>query len=180
VCAVERMPRVGGAATHLGTIPSKSLRHAIFQLAEANKNPLLRTTDITLQLSFAQLRKTSSGVIERQVDMRPRYYEPHDLTVLYGFAGFVDDHTIEVEQAGGARQRVSADAFIIASGARPYHPPDVDFDHPRIFDSDKILALDQTPSSITIYGAGVVGCEYCSMFRNLNVKVNLINTRAKL
>ena len=37
-----------------------------------------------------------------------------------------------------------------------------------------------TPQSITIYGAGVVGCEYASMFRNLGVKVNLVNTRDKL
>src|SRR5262245_5443358 len=180
VCAIEKMPRVGGAATHLGTIPSKSLRHAIFQLAEANKNPLLRTTDITLQLTFPQLRKASSSVIERQVEMRHLYYERNDVTVFSGFARFVDEHTVEVEQAGGARQRVKADSFIIASGARPYHPQDVDFQHRRIFDSDKILALDHTPLSITIYGAGVVGCEYTSMFRNLNVKVNLINTRAKL
>ena len=33
---------------------------------------------------------------------------------------------------------------------------------------------------MTIYGAGVVGCEYTSMFRNLGIKVNLINTRSKL
>src|SRR5579864_4968676 len=57
VAVVERYHRVGGSATHYGTIPSKSLRHAIFKLAEANRNPLLRTTDQPLQLTFAQLRK---------------------------------------------------------------------------------------------------------------------------
>src|SRR6185436_13959712 len=35
-------------------------------------------------------------------------------------------------------------------------------------------------SDLTIYGAGVIGCEYASMFRNLGVKVTLINTREKL
>jgi NAD(P) transhydrogenase len=65
-------------------------------------------------------------------------------------------------------------------GARPYRPKDVDFSHPRIFDSDTILRLEETPHSITIYGAGIIGCEYASMFRNLGCKVNLINTRAKL
>ncbi|MEK0423993.1 MAG: Soluble pyridine nucleotide transhydrogenase, partial [Planctomycetota bacterium] len=43
-----------------------------------------------------------------------------------------------------------------------------------------ILELKTKPQSITIYGAGVIGCEYASMFRNLGIKVNLINTRAKL
>jgi NAD(P) transhydrogenase len=56
----------------------------------------------------------------------------------------------------------------------------VDFSHPRIRDSDTILKLDHTPDSITVYGAGVVGCEYASMFRNLGVKVNLINSRDRL
>jgi NAD(P) transhydrogenase len=33
---------------------------------------------------------------------------------------------------------------------------------------------------MTIYGAGVIGCEYASMFRNLQVKLNLVNTRARM
>jgi NAD(P) transhydrogenase len=69
---------------------------------------------------------------------------------------------------------------VIATGSRPYRPPDVDFSHPRILDSDTVLGLDHTPQSVTIYGAGVVGCEYASIFRGLDVKVNLINNRDKL
>ena len=40
--------------------------------------------------------------------------------------------------------------------------------------------MDMRPSSICIYGAGVIGTEYASMLRNLGIKVNLINTRSKL
>ena len=36
------------------------------------------------------------------------------------------------------------------------------------------------PHSITVYGAGVIGCEYTSIFRNLGIKTNLVNTRSKL
>src|SRR5690606_36324127 len=52
--------------------------------------------------------------------------------------------------------------------------------HPRVCDSDTIVDLQYTPQSILIYGAGVVGCEYASMFRNRGVKVNLVNTRENL
>ena len=69
---------------------------------------------------------------------------------------------------------------MIATGSRPFRPKDVDFTHPRIFDSDTMLTLDRTPPSITIYGAGVVGCEYASMLRNMQVRVKLVNTRDKL
>src|SRR5690606_27073878 len=67
-----------------------------------------------------------------------------------------------------------------ATGSRPYRPEDVDFSHPRIFDSDTILGLTQTPRSMIIYGAGVIGSEYASIFCGLGVKVDLINTRERL
>jgi NAD(P) transhydrogenase len=72
------------------------------------------------------------------------------------------------------------EALVVAAGARPYRPAGVDFSHPRIVDSDTVLQLGTTPRSVTIYGAGVVGCEYASVFRNLGCKVNLVNTRDKL
>ncbi|MFM8396541.1 MAG: FAD-dependent oxidoreductase, partial [Pirellula sp.] len=75
---------------------------------------------------------------------------------------------------------IRGENIIIATGSRPFRPAGVDFSHPRIFDSDTILELKTKPQSITIYGAGVIGCEYASMFRNLGIKVNLINTRSKL
>ena len=80
----------------------------------------------------------------------------------------------------GLVRRYHADQFVIATGARPYHPSDIDFDHPRILDSDQVLDLDINPKVITIYGAGVVGCEYACIFRGLKIKVNLVNTRSQL
>ncbi|MGH8459672.1 MAG: Si-specific NAD(P)(+) transhydrogenase, partial [Nevskiales bacterium] len=68
----------------------------------------------------------------------------------------------------------------IAVGSRPYRPPDVDFRHACVHDSDSILKLDHSPRIISIYGAGVIGCEYASIFANLGIKVNLINTQDKL
>jgi NAD(P) transhydrogenase len=180
VAVVERMPRIGGACTHLGTIPSKSLRHAIFQMTEFRNHPLLRDSGQVLQFDVPALRQAARSVIERQVEMRSGFYQRNRVPILHGSAQFLDPHTIEVLNPNGLRDTYRANGFVIAVGSRPYRPPDVDFTHPRIFDSDTILNLSFTPQSIAIYGAGVVGCEYTSMFRNLECKVNLINTRAKL
>lgn len=180
VAIVERFDKIGGGCTHWATIPSKALRSAVFQMTEANRNPLFNQAGVSLHFTFPDLRRSARGVIERQVEMRRGFYDRNQVTVVRGQARFVDPHTVEADEASGAKQRLTADAFVIATGARPYRPPDVDFAHPRIFDSDTILDLPATPQSITIYGAGVVGCEYTSIFRNLNVKVNLVNTRSKL
>ena len=69
---------------------------------------------------------------------------------------------------------------VIATGSRPYTPSDIDFSHPRIYNSDTILELDHDPQSIIIYGAGVIGSEYASIFRGMGVKVDLVNMRDRL
>jgi len=118
-------------------------------------------------------------VIQEQVSTRYRYYARNRVDVLYGSARFLDAHTLAV-RGGDGEERLQAEHFVIATGSTPYHPPDVDFDHPRIHDSDSILGLAHTPQSLTIYGAGVIGCEYASIFCNLDAKVNLVNTRDRL
>jgi NAD(P) transhydrogenase len=180
VAVIERFEKIGGNCTHMGTIPSKALRYSIFQMTEINHNPLVHEAGVSLNFTFPQLRRSARGVIEKQVDMRRGFYERNRVNVIRGNARFVDAHTVEAVEPNGALQRLSADAFVIATGSRPYRPPDIDFTHPRIFDSDSILGLSYTPQSITVYGAGVVGCEYTSMFRNLGLKVNLVNTRDRL
>ncbi|HXT60187.1 MAG TPA: Si-specific NAD(P)(+) transhydrogenase [Pirellulales bacterium] len=180
IAAIERFPKIGGGCTHWATIPSKALRYAIFQMTNLVNNKLFRDAGISVSLSFPELRRTAASVIEKQVEMRLGFYERNSVPIFHGQARFRDAHTVEVCDQYGGKRELSAAAFVIATGSRPYRPPDIDFGHPRVFDSDTILGLGYTPRSITIYGAGIVGCEYASMFRNLGVKVNLVNTRDKL
>ena len=180
VAVVEKGSRIGGACTHSATIPSKALRSAISQLTELKNNPILRERGISLQLTFPELRRSARSVIEQQVGMRQTFYDRNHVSVFHGLGSFVDGQTIQVEAEGGARQQITGKWFVIGCGARPYHPADIDFSHSRVFDSDTILDLLETPKSITVYGAGIVGCEYASMFVNLGCKVNLVNTREQL
>jgi len=180
VAAVERDPFIGGSCTHRGTIPSKALRYAIFQLMEMNNNPLLREQGILIDCTLAQLQRRAKTVIDQQVRLRTTFYDRNDVPVYRGTARFVDNHTVEVVKADGGREVIGAEHIVISSGARPYRPADIDFNHPRIFDSDTILRCDLNVKSMTIYGAGVIGCEYASMFRNLEIKINLVNNRDRL
>ncbi len=180
VAVVDKQPRIGGNCTHLGTIPSKSLRAAIYRMMEVNSSTHFRQLGIHLEVGFRDLRRSAQTVIEKQVAMRRGFYDRNDVDVYNGRASFLDTSTVLVEEPDGDTRTLSATSFVIATGSRPYRPPDVDFTHPRIFDSDTILNLPETPRAMTIYGAGVIGCEYASMFRNLSVKLNLVNTRSNL
>lgn len=180
VAAVEKHIAVGGNCTHWGTIPSKSLRQAIQQVNLLKRQPLFQPIIGHIKVDYPQLLKRAGEVISQQVTMRQGFYDRNDIRVIHGHAAFVDAHTIKITDARGGTEHCSADTFVIATGSRPYHPPSVDFSHPHIHDSNTILQLDHTPRSVTVYGAGVIGCEYASIFRNLGIKVNLINTREKL
>ncbi|UTV27624.1 Si-specific NAD(P)(+) transhydrogenase [Photobacterium atrarenae] len=180
VAIIERENSVGGGCTHWGTIPSKALRHAVSRIIEFNQNPLYCKNNSSLHSTFSQILGHAQDVVSKQTRMRQGFYDRNHCTIIHGEASFVDSHTVVVKAADGSLDRYSADKFVIATGSRPYHPADVDFNHRRIYDSDSILRLKHDPRHILIYGAGVIGSEYASIFRGLGVKVDLINTRDRL
>ncbi|UBX50249.1 Si-specific NAD(P)(+) transhydrogenase [Providencia alcalifaciens] len=180
VAVIERYNSVGGGCTHWGTIPSKALRHAVSRIIEFNQNPLYSDNSRSLRSSFSEILTHAETVISQQTRMREGFYERNGCQMFSGEATFVDDQHVSVRYADGSCDVLSADKIIIATGSRPYCPPDVDFTHSRIYNSDTILNLSHEPRHVIIYGAGVIGCEYASIFRGLGVKVDLINTRDHL
>ena len=132
VAVVERLPLIGGNCTHVGTIPSKSLRSAISRLTEVNSNRYFREAGVTVNLGFRDLRRGATSVIEKQVGMRRSFYDRNDVDVYHGQASFRDNESVVVELADGRKQVLVASSFMIATGSRPYRPDDVDFGHPRL------------------------------------------------
>ncbi|MCE9886917.1 Si-specific NAD(P)(+) transhydrogenase [Obesumbacterium proteus] len=180
VAVIERHFSVGGGCTHWGTIPSKALRHAVSRIIEFNQNPLYSDNSRILKSTFPDILRHADNVINQQTRMRQGFYERNHCQLFSGDAEFIDANTLSVSYPDGTRDTLTADNIIIACGSRPYHPSGVDFKHPRIYDSDSILQLNHEPQHIIIYGAGVIGCEYASIFRGLSVKVDLVNTRDRL
>lgn len=176
VAVVDRHIDVGGGCTHWGTIPSKALRHSVQLLAIFRSRPLFQQFGF-LDASYGELLRSANSVVGKQVSMRRHFYHRNRVKVIEAEARFADEHTVEMDTPHGGVQRLSADHIVIATGSSPYRPTDVDFSHPRVHDSDTVLDPEvPDPRSVTIYGAGVIGCEYASFFGSLGLKVNLVNT----
>jgi len=171
VAICDEFANIGGNCTHRGTIPSKALRHA---------TQILESRDEFINVNYQDLLSGAESVIKSQMELRRGFYKRNWVDIIDGHAQFIDSNTIQVDHTNGGKKKYKADHFVIATGSHPYHPEDIDFTHPRILDSDTILDLQDHPRSITIYGAGVIGCEYSSIFRGLRTKVNLINNRSQL
>lgn len=180
IAVIERYEHVGGGCTHWGTIPSKALRHSVSRLIEYNESILFNQEDASRQLTFADIMSHASGVILKQTKLRGSFYNRNRVTLIHGEATFIGPNTLSIKRDDGTKETISGKQFVLATGSRPYTPPDIDFEHPRIYNSDTILTMKHDPQSIIIYGAGVIGTEYASIFRGMGVKVDLLNTQSRL
>ena len=177
VAVVDERALPGGNCTHLGTIPSKALRHSVRRMMQYNNMPLFRSIGEPRWFSFPEMMSAADDVITKQVEGRTKGYARNRVQIHVGRAKFLDKTKILVTAKDGKTLSISSKFFLIATGSSPYRPDDIDFNHPCVFDSDSILGLDSSPRNIIIYGAGVIGCEYASIFSGLDTRVDLVNTR---
>jgi len=180
VAVIERAPEVGGGCTHWGTIPSKALRHSVSRIVEFKKSGFDLNSDLNEKVTFQSILKHTERVIKDQVDLRKGFYQRNNCPVYKGQASFVSNKVLAITNNANEKEYISAEQIVIATGSRPYRPDDVNFSSKRVYDSDSILSLDHQPKSIIIYGAGVIGSEYASIFRGLGLRVDLVNTRDRL
>jgi NAD(P) transhydrogenase len=180
VAVIERAPQPGGAGVHTGTLPSKTLRETALALSGYKQRDLYGLK-IELDTSQAVPRLLSRKEVVRKLEVARILWnvDRHGVDFIRGAASFVDPHTIRVTSPEGER-RVSGAVFLVATGSRPYQPKEIDFADVDIDDSDSILQIDRLPKSLTILGAGVIGCEYACMFASLGVKVSLVESKGRL
>jgi NAD(P) transhydrogenase len=177
---IDRTLMVGGVCVHTGTIPSKSVREAIFQLTGNAVRAFYGESyrgknDITVQdLSFRV-----KAIVARETEVIRSQLKRNGVTVFQGTAQFVDPHTVEIE---GEKEKiqVSGDHILIACGTRPARNSQIPFDEKRILDTDSISSMEGLPREIIVVGAGVVGLEYASFLAALGIEVTLIDQRPTL
>ena len=182
VAVVERPNRVGGISIHTGTVPSKTLREAVFEelARRAADVPDPLNPEIHERSALEWLRERTARVVAAESALVREQFRRNRVGVLYGDATFVDEHTIAVRDEHSTRS-YTADFVIIAVGTMPYRPTGVEFDDRKVVDSDGILRLEnRLPRTMAIVGGGVIGVEYASMFAALGTRVTIIDQREKL
>ena len=175
VALVERLERLGGVSLHTGTVPSKSLRETVVNLA------MIRQQSHGIQIAFkenlttAELMFRKQHVIQEQESSLRRNLDKNRVAVLHGIPRFLSPNLLEIApNESDEPYQISMDYAVIATGSSPRRPDWAPFDHECVLDSDTILEIEQLPRKITIIGAGVIGCEYACIFAKMGIRVNLI------
>jgi dihydrolipoamide dehydrogenase len=93
-----------------------------------------------------------------------------------GLASFIDKHTISIKKEDGSTKIITTENVLIASGSRPRYLPNIAIDEHIIMTSNGVKNLTELPKSMVVLGAGVIGCEFATIFSNLGkTKVYLID-----
>ena len=184
VCLVEK-GSLGGAGVHNGALSSKTL----WELSCDFRRALRRDRGFvaeTVRVDYTKVcHAVETAIAERveQMSHQLRALESpvpgHDgrMTLLEGTASFVDPHTLRVMGVDpGDEHLVHAENIVLATGSSPRSLPNIDVDGWRIMTSDHVMRLERFPRSLVILGAGVVGCEFATIFANFGrTKVYMID-----
>ena len=91
--------------------------------------------------------------------------------VLTGTAVLAGSKAVEVTAEGGEVTRLEARNIVIATGSEPVTPRVFGYDGDYVLTSEDVLSLKELPKRILIIGAGVIGCEFASIFRAFGCEV---------
>jgi NAD(P) transhydrogenase len=182
VAIIERRAVIGGVCTNTGTIPSKTLREAVLHLSGFRERGFYGDSYTVKQnITITDLLFRTDQVIRHEIDVTRSQLQRNRVEVIEATASFMDAHRVRLTFVDGRGYRdLSAQFVIIAVGTTATQDSNIPFDGRQIFVSDDILQLDKLPRTLTVVGAGVIGCEYASIFATLGVRVTLVDQRNRL
>ncbi len=183
VALIER-GKVGGAGIFDGALSSKTL----WELSESYQlthNTNLGYTVYDSEVHFSSvMHQAHRAVAEKHVQLKKQiayFQKSGQLTFLTGHAKFQSKNEISVTDAEGNSQTLWANNTVMAVGSRPRYLPHIPIDEKIIMTSDGVSSLPDFPKSIVILGAGVIGCEFATIFSNFGkTKVFLIDKEERI
>lgn len=188
VALIERDSKMGGGCVHWGTLPSKSLRESVYRWSMGSRGVLGKADAgaFVVELASAELpdmqrlMKRKERVIQVESSIIEHQLERNQIALIQGEAKFLSDHVIEVCKPDGTCVTLKSKFAVIAVGAQPVSPAYAPVDGKFIHDSNTILSIQKTPTSMLVFGAGIIGCEYASIFKAAGTKVTLVDKRQEI
>jgi len=182
VIMVERKALVGGICINVGTIPSKTMREAIMYLSGYREHAIYGDSyRVKEKITLQDLLVRMNPVVRHEVDVLRHQLLRNGVELVNASASFIDPHVLLLDdKSTGHQRRISAGTIVLAVGTQAVRDARTALDGQCVFSSDDVMELDELPRTLAVIGAGVIGCEYASMFAALGVRVTLIDMRPRL
>lgn len=182
VAIAERKAVLGGVCVNTGTIPSKTLREAVLYLSGYRQREIYgQSYSVKQNITMQDLLFRTEHVIRHEIDVTRHQLLRNGVELIGAEAAFVDPHTVRLNLLDRSGERsVTAANILIATGTEATRDPHLPFDGENVFISDDILGLKRLPRTLAVIGAGIIGCEYASIFAALGVRVTLVDRQHRL
>lgn len=185
VCLIERS-KVGGAGVYNGALSSKTLWEMANRVNSINEM-IVPHGGKRFELEWKEVRQNlAEAIFERkfQYSSHIKLMQTDSMRNLLhyerGNARFLSPNEINIEHEG-IDKVIWGDHIIIATGSRPRKVNNIKVDEQTILTSDGIDHLTDYPKSLVIVGAGVIGCEYATIFSNFGkTKVYIIDRAERI
>src|SRR3712207_2482878 len=160
VAIVERKAVVGGVCVNTGTIPSKTMREAVLYLSGYRYRGIYGASyTVKEHITIADLLFRTGHVVNHEIEVMRHQLMRNGVEMIVAEASFVDPHTVRLSSLNRRGYRdATAARLVLAVGTSAAYDEHIPFDGQRIFTSDDILGLAGLPQSLTVVGAGVIGC----------------------
>ncbi len=172
---VER-DKLGGTCLNRGCIPSKALLETadlLHRVTEQGAEFGLAGHD-GITLDYEALGKRRDAVIDKHVSGVEFLMKKNKVTVLQGNGILTGPTSVRVSGGESGDVEASADHLILATGSAPRSLPGLEPDGRLIITSDEALERNDVPGRVTIVGAGAIGVEWASMYRDFGADVTLV------
>jgi dihydrolipoamide dehydrogenase len=167
VVLVERA-ELGGTCLNWGCIPTKALLAASDLLRKIREAKEFGILVGEVGYDFAAMMSRKDDIVLKMRGGVQGACERKGVQVVTG-QGVVDGDAVLVDGT-----RYEYDHLIVATGTEPAGLPGIDMDHPAVLTSNDVLVMPDVPASMIILGAGVIGCEFASLFQPLGVQVTMV------
>ncbi|CCW71998.1 unnamed protein product [Phytomonas sp. Hart1] len=184
VCLIES-DRLGGRDLWNGTLHSKTMWEFSFALVkmrgEAAKRLYGEPVDSYVELDEAHMRNSMDEISRTREAQIMKALKASKVRFVQAHASFVSDHEVVCHHPPTrAFHLITADYFVIATGSTPRRHPTVPIDGRLVVTSDEIMRLP-LPKSLVVIGAGILGCEFASIFSRLGrTKVFIIDKETSI
>jgi len=165
---------LGGTCLNRGCIPTKALLGSVEALHKARSGAEFGfVAPSEIKPDFARMMERKSGISKLLRDGIHALFKKNKVKLVVGDGRITGPGTVQVETADGS-VTLEADKIIIATGSEPARLPFFDFDQPTVLTSTGALELTSIPETLLIIGAGVIGCEFASVFSELGTKITMV------
>ncbi|MBA3740899.1 MAG: dihydrolipoyl dehydrogenase [Chloroflexi bacterium] len=172
---VER-DRLGGTCLNRGCIPSKALIETadlLHRVTEQGGEFGLAGHD-GISLDYPALARRRDAVIDKHVGGVEFLMKKNKITVLHGNGVLSSPTSVRVSGGDDGDIDAAADNLLLATGSAPRSLAGLDPDGRLIITSDEALTRSDVPGRVTIVGAGAIGVEWASMYRDFGAEVTLV------